>query len=154
MALDGAAGTVGTPSDGRDRNGRFAPGHKHARGRPRSGLALAERIRRRVDLDEIVDIAMDIARGRAIPAERDGVKTGDWIIPKTSDRVTALNWLAERGFVKPPTTIALEQSDAKPPIDFSRLDDAQLDQYERLLAIAAGETSVIDVVTDDQNPGH
>ena len=86
------------------------------------------------------------ARGRAIPVERDGVKTGDWVIPKTSDRVTALNFLAERGFVKPPTTISLDTGDAKPPIDFGRLDDKQLDQYERLLAIAAGEAPVIDVV--------
>lgn len=130
------------------RGGPFRPGpdpRRYKGGRPRSGLALAERIRRRVDLDELVDLAIDIARGRAIAVETvDGVKTKQVVIPKTSDRVAALNFLAERGFVKPPTTIAIDQG-GKPPIDFGRLTDDQLDQYEQLLAVAAGEKLPIDV---------
>lgn len=61
------------------------------KGRPRSGLAFAERVRERVDPDLIINLALEVASDTTMSAER---------------RLAALWPLIDRGFIKPPTTIA------------------------------------------------
>src|SRR3954468_3974752 len=61
------------------------------RGRPRSGLAFAERVRERVDPDVVIDLAMRVTEDEDLTP---------------SERLAALWPLSDRGFVKPPQTLA------------------------------------------------
>jgi hypothetical protein len=80
---------------GRDpATGRFGPGNRgNPKGRPRSGLAFAERVRERIDPDLIIDLAVRVAADETLS-------------PKV--RLEALWPLIDRGFIKPPTTIAAQ----------------------------------------------
>ncbi len=70
----------------------FKPGESgNPRGRPRTGLAFAERVRERVDPDLVIDLALRVASDEEMPP---------------AERLAALLPLIDRGFVKPPTTIA------------------------------------------------
>jgi hypothetical protein len=117
------------------------------KGRPRSGLSLAERIREKVDPDELIDIALEIARGNdVIVRDKDGsvILDGDGMpiirAPEPKDRINALNFLAERGWIKPPVQLELDAPDTAPQgLDFSRLSDDELDHLEGLLSRAAGQ---------------
>ena len=109
------------------------------KGRPRTGLSLAEAVRRQTDPDEVAQLAIDIIRGKAIRVTRDGVPTGEWIVPRMSDVTKVLDWLRDTGYIKPPTTIAIGVDDSKSRLDFSLLTEEQLDAYVGLLAVAAGE---------------
>jgi Family of unknown function (DUF5681) len=63
------------------------------RGRPRAGLALAERIRERLDPDIVIDLALRLAADESIELDK---------------RLAALLQLADRGFIKPPLTMAAQ----------------------------------------------
>lgn len=66
----------------------WRPGQSgNPQGRPRSPLSLAERVREKVSPDELIDIALELARKGA--AE--------------STRIAALAWLSDRGWAKPAT---------------------------------------------------
>ena len=97
-----------TDNTGRDpATGRFGPGNKgNPKGRPRSGLAFAERVRERIDPDLVIDLALRVAADETISAER---------------RLEALLPLIDRGFIKPPTTIAarVETTDMTPRRDWA-----------------------------------
>ncbi len=92
----------------------FKPGQSgNARGRPRTGLAFAERVRERIDPDLVIDLALRVASDETIaPAER----------------LAALLPLIDRGFIKPPTTVAAHvttQASALPAA-FRDMDDDEL----------------------------
>lgn len=64
----------------------WKPGQSgNPRGRPPKGSALTDAIRAKVDPDELVSIALELARG----AENEGT------------RIAALAWLRDSGYVKP-----------------------------------------------------
>lgn len=82
------------PKPKRPGNPRWLPGVSgNPKGRPRSGLAFAERVRERVDPDLIIDLAMQVAADETL---------------SPSTRLAALWPLIDRGFIKPPTTIAAQ----------------------------------------------
>ena len=84
----------------------WKPGQSgNPKGRPRSGLAFAERVRERIDPDLVIDLALRVAADETISAER---------------RLEALLPLIDRGFIKPPTTIAarVETTDMTPRRDW------------------------------------
>lgn len=88
------------------------------KGRPRAGLALAERIRERLDPDTLLDLAVRVAADETLSPER---------------RLEVLIPLYDRGYLKPPTTIAakVETTDATPRRDWSAVP---LEQRRELLA--------------------
>ncbi len=85
-------------------------------GRPRSGLAFAERVRERIDPDMMIDLAMRVAEDTGMtPAER----------------LAALWPLIDRGFIKPPAQLeAHVTGNATPSYDLSKLP---LDERRALL---------------------
>jgi hypothetical protein len=150
-------------------------------GRPRKGTSLAEKIRERADLDELFDIAMEIARGTPMvrvldrvtgrprlasePSRERDVELGterpnpvtmvgkDEVIhdvtwPGFEDRMKALTWIATMGGLKPPAELSVDVTRSEAlgqPVDFSKLSDAELDSYVRLMEKATAEAEVIDV---------
>lgn len=128
----------------RDERGRLLPGGPSAnpKGRPRSGLALAEAIRRRIDPEEWVDELWSIARG--VP-RRPELRTADGsgstvtyepVAVKIRDRVAALSLLASYGFIKPPQQVEVSQPGGA-QVDFSRLSAAEFAVLDRLIERAA-----------------
>ncbi len=132
------------------------------RGRPRSGLALAERVRKRVDLDELVDIALSIARGE--PITIDFIKGDDGkmksiavpaIVPSVRDRLTALTWIRDTGFCKPAQLVVQSglPIETGPSVDYDALPEAQLrsllDAYDDALDAGRKTQRVIDVESKD-----
>lgn len=113
------------------------------RGRPPTGMALAERIRERVDLDELIDIALEIARGKGIQIGLD--ENGDPMIaiPRPSDRLAAIGFLCDRGYPKPPAMLDVDLHRDGPPVDFSRLSAEELVTFETLLTTATAPTLAI-----------
>lgn len=87
----------------RGPGGRWKKGETgNPNGRPRTGGALAEAIRRKADPDELAEIALKIARTSKSEAYR----------------LQALTFLADRGYIRPPaqhevTAIATTQLDAQ-----------------------------------------
>lgn len=76
------------------------------KGRPRSGLAFAERVRERIDPDMIIDLAVRVAADETLSPER---------------RLEALWPLIDRGFIKPPTTIAAQVQTVTSSRDWSQV---------------------------------
>ncbi|MCW5803461.1 MAG: hypothetical protein KIT31_13840 [Deltaproteobacteria bacterium] len=97
---------------------RWKPGQSgNPKGRPPKGSALAEAIRRRVDPDELAQIALGLAR------------SGE----SESTRIAALNWLATAGYVKPAERHEIAVARAGDDDDFERsLDGLSLEQLEQL----------------------
>lgn len=94
------------------------------KGRPRSGLAFAERVRERIDPDMIIDLAVRVAEDETLSAKA---------------RLEALWPLIDRGFIKPPTTIAAQvHTTSSPTRDWSAVPletcEALLDQLDGALA--------------------
>lgn len=92
----------------RQARGRYAPGTTgNAAGRPRSGLALAEAIRRRVDPERILDLVDRLLADETVPV---------------ADRLAAvLPWMGA-GYLKPPTTAAVAiETQGAPQLDWSRV---------------------------------
>ena len=122
----------------RDSKGRIFPGSgaNNRRGRPRHGYALAEIIRRQIELDELVSIALSIARGLPVQVLDEG--TGAMVglsSPTPKDQIAALNWLAKYGGFEPPKELNIGIPD-KPAIDFSGLSDQQLESLQSILLVA------------------
>lgn len=128
-------------------DGKFLPGRPSANphGRPRSGLALSEAIRRRVDPNELVDIAFSIARG-IVPRpllegrEAGGVVTFVPEVVEMSHRMAALNWLARYGYIPPPQQLEVSGGERR-AIDFSRCSAEQIAALDGILDSALGPTS-------------
>lgn len=102
------------------------------KGRPRSGLAFAERVRERIDPDLIIDLAVRVASDETISPER---------------RLEALWPLIDRGFIKPPTTIAAHvQTVASGSRDWSQVS---LDERRALLGQLRGNRVTDPNVVDE-----
>lgn len=87
-------------------------------GRPRHGLAFAEKVRERVNPDMVIDLAMRVAEDETLsPAER----------------LTALWPLVDRGFIKPPQTIDATLTNGNASSSYS-LDHLSLDERRDMLA--------------------
>lgn len=109
-------------------------------GRPRTGHALAEKVREMVDPAELVAFFLKIKNDPSA---------------KQSDRITAANWLSERGWGKAPVEITLEADVTAGPrnaINVERvLKELPDDVLVRFLEIAErqalppGDDDVIDV---------
>ena len=101
------------------RPGAFRPGTSgNPRGRPRTGLALAEKIREMVDPAELVGIVLAIARDPGAPVKH---------------RLAAVTLLADRGWSKPPVAIEIEASTTE--IDVLAMTPRERhEEIERLLA--------------------
>jgi hypothetical protein len=89
-------------------------------GRPRTGLALAESVREQADPDEMSARALKIMRG-----DNDTLA------------LAALTWLRDSGFLKPPTTSALQITNGAER-SYAHLSDERL---TALLAEVRGEKS-------------
>lgn len=101
--------------------GSWKPGQSgNPKGRPRSGLAFAERVRERIDPDLIIDLAVRVAADETLS-------------PKT--RLEALWPLIDRGFIKPPTTIAAQVQTTTTTRDWSAVP---LEERRALLAQLRG----------------
>lgn len=87
------------------------------RGRP--PLALSERIREKVDPDELIQIALELARDENAFSR---------------DRMAAVSFLAERGWVKPPQTLAVAHVPAFPSYDYNALSTDELRTLEGLMS--------------------
>jgi hypothetical protein len=92
------------------------------KGRPRTGLALAERIRERLDPDIITDLAERVAADETLSPQA---------------RIEILIPVYDRGFLKPPTTFAgkVETSSTTPKRDWSQVP---LEERRALLAQLRG----------------
>lgn len=110
------------------------------KGRPRSPYALANKIRDQVDPDELIALALSIARGEPQSIEVGEGQPIPCEVPTTKDRLAAMKFLADRGYVAPPKeTIAHNTQDKRVTFDFSRLSDSELDDYYRLLKQAQSD---------------
>lgn len=99
------------------------------RGRPRTGLAFAERVRERVDPDLVIDLALRVAADEELsPVER----------------LAALLPLIDRGFIRPPSVSAVrvEGVGSVLPARFANMtdDELRLEIAERQ-ALLAGSSS-------------
>lgn len=128
----------------RDTMGRFAPGFSgNPKGRQKNAFALTELIRKRLDLDQLFDIAWSLARG-VVPRTYDArdsngtTVTFEPMVVKPRERLAALNFLAQYGGFKPPDRFEVTSPEAR-SVDFGRLAPDQLGEFERLLSLAAGE---------------
>lgn len=108
----------------------FRPGQSgNPSGRPKGTQGLAAEIRARTgDGRELIDFAMRVFRD----SEED-----------IATRWQALQWLADRGWGKAMQIIELVTP--APTLDLSQLSDAQLEQLQRLIEVAARERTSIDV---------
>lgn len=88
------------------------------RGRPPSGLALAEKIRETIDPREMAEIAIGFLRDESV---------------STRDRISMWNALAERGWVKPPQQHEVTVAQV-PVFDYDALSGDELRTLERLMA--------------------
>lgn len=142
---------------------RFQKGMPSAnpKGRPRAGTAFAEAVREKVDPGELIDIALDIARG--LPAVQDleflrkkaeAVAKGEplpklegvqvkW--PTQAERLAALTFLRDAGYTKPAQQLEVGAISPKVPTleEASHMSDAELAELERLHRKAMG---IVDVV--------
>ena len=113
--------------------GSWKPGTSgNLHGRPRSGLALAEAIRSRVDPHEVMDLLIRHLRDEEVPIEK--------------RLAVALPWM-QAGFLKPPTATAIDLRTtvtalpagwAAMPIEQRRayLDDVQRGATSSITALA------------------
>jgi hypothetical protein len=137
----------------RDAKGRLLPGAPslNPRGRPVTGLALSETIRKIVgpaEMAELVRGALDIALGRPVRldpeylAERaqaraqglpDPVPKGESIQPSLDDMHRAREWLSRWGFRLPPQEVEVSQGGPGDGamVDYARLTEAELDELEQ-----------------------
>ena len=113
----------------RPRGHRWPPGVSgNPNGRPRKGDALSEAIRRRCEPDELVDIALKIARS----AKQESI------------RLQALQWLRDSGFTKPAERHELAVERTEPQYDIERLPLAErmkLLEQVRALRVSDGSAN-------------
>ena len=114
--------------------------------RYRIGSALTDAIREQVDPDELIQIALSIARGEAMqPAPGEVAAMPER--PSARERIQALQFLADRGYGKPAQEISVQRSEipAARSADLSLLSVEELRQLQGLWSKAAGEQRVIDM---------
>lgn len=150
------------PGARRDSRGRLLAGGPslNPRGRPRSGLALAEMIREvagePTTMRELVRLVLEVAFGRAVELDGEWVRACaearrrgeppparparvETIQPNIAEMQRAWDWLATWGFQKPTQVLEISGPDGEaPPLDYSRLSLAELAQLEATLRKAAG----------------
>jgi hypothetical protein len=124
------------PAEPERRGGPFRRGHDPRRnlaGRPRTGLALAETIRRKVDPEQIVDMLLRLAADETVPLDK--------------RLVTLLPWV-QLGYLRPPTTAAVrvETSSGAPALDVSAMP---LEVQRELLAAIQRARAALPVAIDD-----
>ncbi len=116
------------------------------RGRKPNHMSFAKLVRRRVDPNLLIDVALSIATGKELSfdehetiASRDGVQVlnGEIKAPTGADRMRALEFLRDSGWGKPLDAVkmkALESEGAIEPstIDITQLTDEELDLAEQL----------------------
>lgn len=91
--------------------GAWKPGQSgNPAGRPRTGLALAEMIRQHVPPEDIIAVAVDIARNA----------------PDDSHRLAAVKFLAEYGYVKAPVVIDVPDAKPRDLVDWSKVSASAL----------------------------
>jgi hypothetical protein len=122
------------------------------KGRPRTGMALAEYFRRHTDVAELHALAMSIARGEGISLERDDrgrALPGPVSIPTARDRIAAMTFVRDTGFFKPATMIgvaSVDPDDLDGGIDYDSLPPEQVDEViaglDRAM-VAAGRPSIL-----------
>jgi hypothetical protein len=130
------------------------------RGRPRSGLAMAETIREMMDVDtrrELIRLALDVSRGRSVcidpewlracsEAHKRGEPTpprpesGETIQPTMGEIQRAWEFLMTWGFQKPAASVELEvsQQGEAGSFDPGRLSPAERDLFDAVLRKAHG----------------
>ena len=104
-----AKGTRRVPNAGSWKPGQSGNPH----GRPRTGLALAERIRERLDPDVLVDIALRVADDKEISDER---------------KLAALSAFGSFGYQRSPVQLDVHSTTAEPELDLSMLTTAELER--------------------------
>jgi hypothetical protein len=108
------------------------------KGRPRSGLAFAERVRERVDPDLVIDLAMRVAADEEMPV---------------SERLAALLPLIDRGFLRPPQTFAgkLETSTTNDaPAITERIESMTLEEKRAALAHIRAARALVTAGSDEE----
>ncbi len=103
-------------------------------GRPRAGLALAERIRERVEPDVLIDFMLQVISGQVVNADQTTSFT------TIEQRGAAVKFLAEHGWIKPPTQIETGALGNMP--DLSAMTPEQLVSMEDVLRAAANGASL------------
>lgn len=147
------------PAAGRPEwsGGAWPKGHSgNRRGRTPGGLALAERVRQRVNPDDLIDIALRIAMG--CPFVITDPRTGEPIpgmppnIPTVREQLLALTWIRDTGYSKPPQAVAVLAPDDKGSrrTDLSVLSETQLDQLAGLLRAAEGAPDTDDDLSGEE----
>jgi hypothetical protein len=124
----------------RNAKGQWLPGSvPNPKGRPKTGLALAERIRARVDVDQMIDHVLAIAMGKPLGNEVLGESSSGWApVVDAKTRLAAWNFLADRGFMKPATSLEVSGSNApQRMVDFGRLPAEDVALFEKLMEKAA-----------------
>lgn len=118
------------------------PSNVGRKGRPPSVLSLSERIRQRVNPDDLIDIALRIAMGW--PVKVTDPYTGKPVpglpdnVPTVREQLMALTWIRDSGYSKPPASVAVLTPDAAPAADLTVLTGEQMSQLEDLLRAAEG----------------
>jgi len=103
----------------------WKPGQSgNPRGRPRSGLALAERIRERMSPDELIDLVTTALADPKIDIEK---------------RVSLAMQLASYGYSKPPAGLDLNVSNTSDELDLSNASEEQLRAALEILEAPASE---------------
>lgn len=94
------------------------------RGRPRTGFALAEKIRERVDPDMIISIAGQYLAlaGKFVDNEKNPLRDR---VAVALQRFSAVLALADRGYMRPVSTVAIAAV-TTPEIDLGHLSDDEL----------------------------
>ncbi len=113
------------------------PPNPHGR-KGRTGAALGRAIRANVDPEELVEIALAIARGQGIHVrDSDSGAAVSVHMPTVRDQLEALKFLADRGWIKPPKQKQLTIDDNRTQqivaFDPSKLSDEQLGNLDKLL---------------------
>jgi len=105
----------------------WKPGQSgNPRGRPRAGLAFAERVRERVDPDMVIELAMRVASDESLSPQ---------------ERLIALWPLIDRGYVKPPAGLDLNVSREQ---DEPSLEHLSTERLRELLAEIDGGPALTD----------
>jgi hypothetical protein len=108
--------------------GSWKPGQSgNPKGRPRTGMSLAERVRALVDPDEMIAAMLAIARDKKKP---------------DATRMAAWGWLADRGFQRPPAPLQIEsthQVDVSVGLSLDRVVSALDESGLRALELAMGQ---------------
>ena len=122
----------------------FAPGVSgNPLGRPKGSAGLAALINAETNGGhELVTFALKVLRGSPLTVtigEGEDAKI-ETVVPTVKERLTALDWLGDRGFGKPLQAIELTGADGKAMrVSVTDLTDEELEVFERVGARASTE---------------